>query len=69
MEFGDEDADDNEDTLCLFCSHESKSVELAMIHVKNEHGVDFHLLKRKFNMDQYSFIKVHLTNSCNCYRS
>lgn len=58
MEFDDEDADDDESTLCLFCSHESKSVSLAMIHVENEHGVDFHILKRKFNMDQYSFIKV-----------
>lgn len=58
MELDDEGADDNETTLCLFCSHECKSVELAMIHVESEHGVDFHILKRKFNMDQYSFIKV-----------
>lgn len=58
MEFGDEGADDDENTLCLFCSHESKSVAVAMTHVKKEHGVDFHILKRKFNMDQYSFIKV-----------
>lgn len=58
MEFEDEDADDNESTICLFCSHEFNNVTLAIVHVKNEHGVDFHLLKRKFNMDQYSFIKV-----------
>lgn len=59
LEFDDEDAeDDEENTLCLFCSHESKNVALAMDHVKTEHGVDFHILKSKFNMDQYSFIKV-----------
>lgn len=58
LELEDEDTDDNENTLCLFCSHEFKNVTLAMEHVESEHGVDFHLLKRKFNMDQYSFIKV-----------
>ncbi len=39
---------------------QSKSVALAMVHVKDDHAVDFHVLKRKFNMDQYSFIKVCL---------
>lgn len=59
MELDDNDSDDNERTLCLFCSHEFKSVKLAMNHVESDHGIDFHLLKRKFSMDQYSFIKVH----------
>lgn len=59
LEFDDEDADGNEErTLCLFCTHESKDVSLAIDHVKSEHGIDFSALKGKFNMDQYSFIKV-----------
>lgn len=59
MELDDEEVDDDENTLCLFCHHEAKNVALAMVHVKSEHHVDFHVLKRKFNMDQYSFIKVY----------
>lgn len=43
---------------CLFCLNDLKSVEIAIKHVNDEHNVDFVEMKRKFDMDQYSFIKV-----------
>lgn len=50
--------DFDELTKCLFCVKDFKSVELAIEHLKNSHSVDFNKLKVKFNMEQYSFIKM-----------
>lgn len=43
---------------CLFCLNDLKSVEIAINHVNDEHKVDLVHMKHKFDMDQYSFIKV-----------
>lgn len=50
--------DFDELTKCLFCVKDFNSVELAIEHLKNSHSVDFSKLKVKFNMEQYSFIKM-----------
>lgn len=54
----DEDIDDEERTLCLFCDVTSDSVDLAIQHLDTKHGITLSALKSKFHMDQYSFIKV-----------
>lgn len=47
-------------TRCLFCTDTFKSVELAIDHLSGHaHHLDLTILKARFNMDQYSFIKVH----------
>ncbi|XP_075145442.1 arginine methyltransferase 3 [Haematobia irritans] len=50
--------DQGEPTTCLFCTNVSTSVESAMEHIKTVHDINFNALKAKFNMDQYSFIKL-----------
>lgn len=66
-DFTDDSDDDEtmeEQTTCLFCPQVIKSIELAMQHIKDDHNVNFCQMKAKFNMDQYSFIKL-----INCLRS
>lgn len=62
---GDDEAwsNDGDPTTCLFCVKISPSIDEALMHLKNEHDINFALLKRKFQMDQYSFLKL-----INCIR-
>ncbi|XP_061396747.1 protein arginine N-methyltransferase 1 [Musca vetustissima] len=50
--------DDGEPTTCLFCSEVLKTIDLALEHIKVQHNINFSQMKTKFNMDQYSFIKL-----------
>ena len=68
-DFSDNDSDEEcmdqgEPTTCLFCTEILPSIELALEHVKTKHNISFQHLKAKFQMDQYSFIKL-----INCIRS
>lgn len=49
---------DQEPTQCLFCSKISDSIELAIQHLESGHNIDLSSIKDRFNMDQYSYIKV-----------
>lgn len=49
---------DNEPTRCLFCESVEDSIEQAIEHLNIQHNCDLAALKDKFNMDQYSYIKV-----------
>lgn len=54
----DEMETEEEPTQCLFCNEISKSIEEAIVHLKTQHHIDLSVLKGKFHMDQYSYIKV-----------
>ncbi|CAD6991464.1 protein arginine N-methyltransferase 1 isoform X1 [Ceratitis capitata] len=72
--FSDDDDDDDfsdvdeememEPVQCLFCKLDLSNVEAGIEHLKLAHKIDFHRLKSKFQMEQYSFIKL-----INCIRS
>lgn len=49
---------EEEPTQCLFCDDVSESIDNAVAHLHTKHHIDFSNLKGKFNMDQYSYIKV-----------
>lgn len=63
----DDDSDEenwNEDDMetepinCLFCLSIFFSYDVAIAHIKKDHNVDLMDLKYRFNMNQYSYIKV-----------
>ncbi|KAL9887245.1 arginine methyltransferase 3 isoform 1-T1 [Glossina fuscipes fuscipes] len=54
----EEEMTNNEPTTCLFCTETFPCIEKALEHLKKHHKVDFYCLKKKFRMDQYSFIKL-----------
>lgn len=67
----DEDIDDNNDdwdemeneeepVQCLFCDEMNQSIEKAIIHLNAGHQIDLGVLRGKFQMDEYSYIKVSL---------
>lgn len=49
---------DNEPTRCLFCDTVEESIEQAIQHLVVKHQCDLSEIKERFNMDQYSYIKV-----------
>lgn len=49
---------DNEPTRCLFCDSVEDSIEVAIKHLSVQHNCNLATLRNKFNMDQYSYIKV-----------
>lgn len=49
---------DLESVRCLFCVETIDSIDLAIQHLNTEHHIDLNIIKRKFNMDQYSYIKM-----------
>lgn len=53
---------DNDPTRCLFCDSIQDSIELAIRHLGTEHNFDLNVIKEKFNMDQYSYIKVNIVS-------
>lgn len=48
----------DEPTKCLFCDDVSTSIEKAVEHLHHQHHISLSGLKTKFNLDQYSYIKV-----------
>lgn len=66
----DEEIDDDDDeswneveineepTKCLFCDEMSSSIEKAIEHLDQQHHISLSAIKGKFNLDQYSYIKV-----------
>lgn len=63
---GEVDEDDNwdememekEPTKCLFCDEVGSSIETAIEHLDQQHHISLSAIKRKFHLDQYSYIKV-----------
>lgn len=49
---------DQESVRCLFCVENIDSIDLAIQHLNTEHHFNLNTIKRKFNMDQYSYIKM-----------
>lgn len=65
----DEDIDDDdnwneigeeqEPAKCLFCDEIGSSIEKTIEHLDQLHYINLGSIKTKFNLDQYSYIKVH----------
>lgn len=53
----DED-DQAEPTKCLFCDQVDNSIEKSIEHLQQQHHISFSAAKKKFHLDQYSYIKV-----------
>ncbi|XP_031623582.1 protein arginine N-methyltransferase 1 [Contarinia nasturtii] len=53
-----EDEVDQEPTKCLFCDTIDESIEKAIEHLEHQHHITLSYLKQKFNLDQYSYIKM-----------
>ncbi|KAG5887144.1 hypothetical protein JTB14_024253 [Gonioctena quinquepunctata] len=47
-----------EQTTCLFCPLQFHTIAVALDHCRSEHNFDLLLLKNKYNMDCYSYIKM-----------
>lgn len=54
----DEIETNKEQTTCLFCPLQFRTIAVALDHCRTEHNFDLLELKTKFNMDCYSFIKM-----------
>lgn len=54
----DEMETNGEQTTCLFCSSQFRTIAVALDHCRTEHNFDLLELKLKYNMDCYSFIKM-----------
>lgn len=54
----DEIETNKEQTTCLFCSLQFRTIAVALDHCRTEHNFDLLELKNRFNMDCYSFIKL-----------
>lgn len=52
-----------EPTKCLFCDTVESSIEKAVEHLDQQHQLNLNAVKLKFNLDQYSYIKVRLTGN------
>lgn len=50
-------------TICLFCPKKFPDTSIAIEHLK-DHAFDLSAMKAKFQMDQYSFIKVNNKIPC-----
>lgn len=70
----DEEIDDDDDnwnemesedepTKCLFCDDISTSIDKAVEHLHEKHHISLSALKTKFNLNQYSYIKVRKDES------
>lgn len=63
----DEDIDDynnwneeeQEPIKCLFCDNVDSSIEKAVEHLDQQHHINLISTKTKFNLEQYSYIKVN----------
>lgn len=50
--------EEQEPFRCLFCHKLYQTMQVAFDHLKDEHKFDLKHIKRKFNLDQYSYIKM-----------
>lgn len=57
------EADEAEPTKCLFCDKVDSSIEKSIQHLDQQHRINLNGIKNKFNLDQYSYIKVKLLMS------
>lgn len=48
----------SEPTKCLFCANVENSIQAAITHLNDIHGINLSSIISKFNMDQYGYIKV-----------
>ncbi|XP_050428105.1 protein arginine N-methyltransferase 3-like [Adelges cooleyi] len=55
--FGDWVENGPSSVKCLFCEQLYDDVSEAMVHCAKDHNFDFSAVKRKYNMDFYSYIK------------
>lgn len=44
--------------VCLFCDHQSDTLEDIYTHMKDDHGFDLHLLKTELNLNFYQQVKL-----------
>lgn len=51
---------EEEPTQCLFCDKVCTTIDMAVEHLSEGHHINLSILKGKFHMDQYSYIKVGL---------
>ncbi|SPP83944.1 protein arginine N-methyltransferase 1 [Drosophila guanche] len=59
MDDDDDEKDQGEEpTTCLFCPEVLPSIGSAIEHLDSSHKVNLSQLQKKFQMDQYSFIKL-----------
>ena len=56
----EEIVENEEVTICLFCSSQFSSIEKAIPHMEQVHQFDLRSLKAKYSMDFYSYIKVRI---------
>lgn len=49
---------EQETTKCLFCDKVENSIEKTIEHLEQQHHISLSAIKRKSNLDQYSYIKV-----------
>ncbi|KAM4553105.1 zinc finger protein 277 isoform 1-T1 [Fundulus diaphanus] len=58
--------------VCLFCDHQSETMDQIYTHMKDSHGFDLHKLKMNLNLKFYqqvklvNFIRRHIHQGC-CY--
>uniref|UniRef100_A0AAX7SPE3 C2H2-type domain-containing protein n=1 Tax=Astatotilapia calliptera TaxID=8154 RepID=A0AAX7SPE3_ASTCA len=64
-ELADDEDDDWSDwqahpvsAVCLFCDHQSETLEQIYAHMKEAHGFDLHLLKTELNLKFYQQVKL-----------
>lgn len=48
-----------EPTICLFCDKVDDSIEKSIEHLDQQHHISLNAVKKKFNLDQYGYIKVN----------
>lgn len=48
-----------EPTKCLFCDKIDSTIEKSIEHLQQQHHISLNAVKKKFNLDQYSYIKVN----------
>ncbi|KAJ8248934.1 hypothetical protein GJAV_G00229340 [Gymnothorax javanicus] len=54
----EESPDNTQTVLCLFCDRLLNSAQDALSHCKSEHAVDIVSLLRRYNLDDYGYIKL-----------
>lgn len=59
----DEEADEQEPISCLFCADVNKTVDEAIAHMNIQHSFDLGAIKNRCSLDQYSYIKVHISEN------
>ncbi|XP_048863323.1 zinc finger protein 277 isoform X2 [Brienomyrus brachyistius] len=58
--------------VCLFCEHQSETMDQIYTHMQDSHGFDLHKLKAEFNLKFYQQVKLvnfirREVHQCRCY--